>query len=145
METEPKNKGNKHLELAGTLIFSAALLFIPTFFYPDIVTTVIKVVIYLMVVVLIGSTIYELNEAIQKNSVTRKVKSGIWFTIKKIFFPLGLFGITARYYYEIYYEGIENFDAPVFGIFVAIALPLICILYVVFFMRKPKSKFPIGK
>lgn len=145
MDTEPKNRGNKHLELAGTLIFSAAILFIPTFFYPDITAKVIKVIIYLMVAILIGGTVYEINEAIEKNSVTRKAKSGIWFSIKKILFPLGLLGITIRYYYEIYNEGIQNFDAPVFGIFIAIALPIICILYYFVFVRKRKIKFPIGK
>lgn len=145
MELEPIKPNNSNLKLGLILTGTGVAIFCMTFFYFNIVMAIMKFIFYFFVAVTIGGAIHEFGEAINKNRTARKIKSGIWYTIKKILFPIALFGMTARYYYVMFAEGIDSFYRSVAGIIIAIALAVICILYFLFFIRKSKTKIPIGK
>lgn len=46
--------------------------------------------------------------------------------------------ITYKLYYLIFKYGITSFDSPVVGIFAAVFMPILAILYYIFFLKKSR-------
>jgi hypothetical protein len=73
----------------------------------------------------------------------------LFFRLMKVFgkfiFGAVLFFVTGALYYAAFKEGIDSFYYPMAGIFLIIFMTIICIVYVLYFLRSSGSKLPMGK
>jgi len=57
-----------------------------------------------------------------------------------------LFFVTGAWYYLLFRYGINSFTPPIIGVIGAIVLLGLCILFILFFVKKPKqNNTPFGK